>query len=177
MNDFVFLYRCPPAPSLSPQQMQDAYEDSHWRTPRRLRRLSRPHLQRAVAPSAAPLRARCHRGARCHRVRAVRTNSLARPSHPGSRVPALWSRIARRRDARRRAMPEEVIADLEDALEGLQDTVDDAKDGYAIISAERDRRVVDARGTLALLLSGAAFGVSVGALLVTLLSFVLKGWR
>jgi hypothetical protein len=74
-------------------------------------------------------------------------------------------------------MPEEVIADLEDALEGLQDTVDDAKDGYAIISAERDRRVVDARGTLALLLSGAAFGVSVGALLVTLLSFVLKGWR
>ena len=78
------------------------------------------------------------------------------------------------REAVKRSMPADVIADLAEAADGLQDSVDDAKESYAIVSAERDRRVSDARANLALFLSGAAFCVSSGALLLALLSFLLR---
>jgi hypothetical protein len=81
------------------------------------------------------------------------------------------------REAVKRSMPAEVIADLAEAAEGLQDSVDDARESYAVVSAERDRRIADTRANLALMLSGAAFCVSSAALLLTLLAFLLKGWH
>jgi hypothetical protein len=78
------------------------------------------------------------------------------------------------REAVKRSMPADVIAGLAEAAEGLQDSVDDAKESYAIVSAERDRRISDARANLALIVSGAALCVSSGALLLTLLGFLLK---